>query len=71
MNRPRTPAAVAKPRPVLICESCRYAWEPAVPSWTAEHVQALSNGCPECGGWLYLGEIAPTNPTPTPRSART
>lgn len=69
MTGPRARAAVVEARPVLICQGCRYAWEPAAPDWTAEHLQALSSGCPECGDWLYLGEIAPPDPTPNPRSA--
>ncbi|GAA3219474.1 hypothetical protein GCM10017691_02950 [Pseudonocardia petroleophila] len=67
MTGPRALEAVVEGHPVLICQGCRFAWEPTGPDWTGEHLQALSNGCPECGDWLYLGEIAP--PDPTPRSA--
>jgi hypothetical protein len=67
MTGPRAPETVVETRLVLICQGCRFGWEPTGPDWSGEHLQALSNGCPECGDWLYLGEIAP--PDPTPRSA--
>jgi hypothetical protein len=55
---------------VLTCAGCRYAWEPAEGPWTAEHLQAFATGCPQCGDWLYLGQLAnPATATtvPTPR----
>jgi hypothetical protein len=49
--------APAEGRAVLICQGCHFAWEPASMVWTGEYLQALSGGCPECGDWLYLGEL--------------
>jgi hypothetical protein len=51
---------VAERRVVLICAGCGYGWEPDGPQWTEEHLRALSAGCPECGDWLWLGELAGT-----------
>lgn len=53
-------------RLVLICEGCRYAWEPLAAEWTTDHLRAFAAGCPECGDWLYLGELADH---PRPRRA--
>jgi hypothetical protein len=61
MTRPRPATAAPDRRMVLICESCRYAFEPLW-QWTAEHLQALADGCPECGDWLYLGELVDPDP---------
>lgn len=69
MTGPRKHIEGGGPRPVLICQGCRFAWEPDAREWSAEHIQALAAGCPECGDWLYLGEIAPADSTPIPRSA--
>jgi hypothetical protein len=44
--------------PLLVCPGCGYAWEPAGPEWTCEHLRALAEGCPECGSWLYVAELA-------------
>jgi hypothetical protein len=54
---------------VLVCQGCGYAWEPAGPGWTAEHLHALAQGFPECGDWLYLGELADPPHVPYPRKA--
>lgn len=65
MNCSTTPDAAA-PHVVLICQGCRYAFEPAGSDWTPEYMRALAGGCPECGDWLYLGELA----DPSPRKAQ-
>lgn len=67
MTAPRPTAAGDVRRVVLICQSCRYAWEPASLEWTADYLRALSAGCPECGDWLYLGEIAERQDVASPR----
>jgi Zn-finger nucleic acid-binding protein len=42
---------------VLVCESCPYAWEPGTAD-RAEVDSLIQDGCPDCGGWLGVGEIA-------------
>jgi hypothetical protein len=53
-----------EPRVVLLCQGCRYGWEPHDAAWNEDYLRALSNGCPECGDWLYLGQL--TIPAPRP-----
>lgn len=44
-------------RGVLVCSTCQDTWEPAASS--AEEFAALvAAGCPGCGGWVWLGELA-------------
>lgn len=48
------------PRVVLTCFSCQESWEPdlTAPDGVAEL------GCPHCGGWTWMGELAePTSAT--------
>jgi hypothetical protein len=72
MTARRRPAPAVDRRIVLICAGCRYAWEPADEPWSAEHLQAFCTGCPVCGDWLYLGELAnpPATEMPSPRRPR-
>lgn len=71
MTAQQTPTAPRRPPPVLICQGCGYVWEPLASDWTAEHRQGLADGCPECGDWLYLAEVAHLDPMSSPRRART
>jgi hypothetical protein len=49
---------------VLICAGCSYAWEPDDGAGTGEDLQGVDIGCPQCGDWLFLGElIDPAIPT--------
>lgn len=63
-SKPTTPDAV------LLCQSCRYAIEATAP----DGQRALIDGCPDCGDWLFLGDLTDTNaepsPIPAPRKAR-
>jgi hypothetical protein len=44
---------------VLVCQSCPHVSEPA--RMTGDEFAALVRaGCPECGGWVWLGELAET-----------
>ena len=55
------------PDTVLLCQSCRYAVEATAP----DGQRALIDGCPDCGDWLFLGDLAETTTSiPTPRKAR-
>jgi hypothetical protein len=40
-----------------MCAGCSYAWEPADGAGPDAHLQAIDTGCPECGDWLFLGEL--------------
>jgi len=42
---------------VLVCADCPYVWEPAALSGE-EFADLIRTGCPECGGWVWLGELA-------------
>ncbi len=62
-SKPSTPDAV------LLCQSCRYAVEATAP----DGQRALIDGCPDCGDWLFLGDLtdpAETTSIPAPRKAR-
>jgi len=43
-------------RAVLICQSFPYVWEPAQIDGE-EFAVLVRSGCPECGGWVWLGEL--------------
>jgi len=44
---------------VLVCQSCPHVFEPA--RMTADEFATLvGEGCPECGGWVWLGELVET-----------
>lgn len=60
MTRP-----AARPQLVLVCQGCRYAVEPV----GSDDLHAVTDGCPECGDWLYLGDLADHPPVPRPRRA--
>ncbi|MBW0091431.1 hypothetical protein I4I73_21530 [Pseudonocardia sp. KRD-184] len=41
---------------VLVCSLCLDTWEPA--SVGAEEFDVIAaDGCPTCGGWVWLGEL--------------
>ncbi len=43
-------------RGVLVCQGCHQVWEPAQTG--ADDFAALATaGCPECGGWVWIGEL--------------
>lgn len=44
-------------RAVLVCSTCRDTWEPAAVD-AEEFAGLVADGCPECGGWVWLGELA-------------
>lgn len=48
---PADPAAL---RMVLCCTACQRAWQPAATTWD----ELSSSGCPDCGGWTWIGELA-------------
>lgn len=48
---------------VLVCQSCPYVWEPATVA-ADEFAALVRQGCPDCGGWVWLGEVV----GPTERS---
>lgn len=41
---------------VLVCSSCRDTWEP-VTVGAEEFAGIAADGCPSCGGWVWLGEL--------------
>ncbi len=44
---------------VLVCQTCPYVWEPGV-TGAAEFAELVRDGCPDCGGWVWLGELVET-----------
>lgn len=44
-------------RVVLICMACEFAWEPELVE-PEEQGEAMSSGCPYCGGWTWIGELS-------------
>ena len=61
-----SPSPPTTPQTVLLCQTCRYAVEATAP----DGQRALVDGCPDCGDWLFLGDLAETTTLPTPRKAR-
>lgn len=55
-----TPAPM---RAVLVCHACPYVWEPAV-SDADEFAVLIRDGCPDCGGWIWLGELVECRAAP-------
>ena len=45
------------PSVVLVCTACQHIWEPDLLD-PADRVEAASTGCPLCGGWTWIGQIA-------------
>lgn len=61
-------AAPANPTPasapvVLACQGCPYTWEPGRVDLD-ELAELLGSGCPQCGDWLWFGELV----VPAPRA---
>ncbi len=48
---------------VLVCQGCRHEWEPQ-PGDLREIEQLVSDGCPHCGDWLFLGQLLPVGDRP-------
>ncbi|MGQ0575736.1 MAG: hypothetical protein ACT4RN_16265 [Pseudonocardia sp.] len=43
-------------RAVLVCQACPYVWEPTQTD-ADEFAVLVRAGCPDCGGWIWLGEL--------------
>lgn len=41
---------------VLVCQDFPHVWEPARTT-AAEFAALVRAGCPDCGGWVWLGEL--------------
>lgn len=41
---------------VLVCSICHDTWEPATVG-AEEFAAVAAEGCPACGGWVWLGEL--------------
>ena len=41
---------------VLVCQACPYVWEPGAVD-PDEFAALVRSGCPDCGGWVWLGEL--------------
>ncbi len=41
---------------LLACQGCRHEWEPQ-PGDLREIEQLVSDGCPDCGDWLFRAEV--------------
>jgi hypothetical protein len=41
---------------LLVCTDCQHAWEPDLVDPT-DQAEAMSTGCPLCGGWTWIGEL--------------
>lgn len=48
---------------VLACDTCQHVWEP-----TLQDFGTGNTGCPLCGGWTWIVELAEPDPIPAPRS---
>ena len=49
-------------RLLLVCTDCQHAWEPDLLDPTNQ-AEAMSIGCPLCGGWTWVGQLAePSEP---------
>ena len=43
-------------RAVLVCQTCPYVWDPGAVDLD-EFAELVRSGCPDCGGWVWLGEL--------------
>lgn len=43
---------------LLVCTECDHAWEVSSGEVVGESAAAGSTGCPLCGGWTWVGELA-------------
>jgi hypothetical protein len=43
-------------RAVLVCQTCPFVWEPGAVD-ADEFAALVRSGCPDCGGWVWLGEL--------------
>lgn len=50
-------------RAVLVCHACPYVWEPAV-THADEFAGLVRAGCPDCGGWVWLGDLVEAEAAP-------
>lgn len=50
--RQTTPAAETA-RVVLACTTCEHVYEPDLDTWDGGET-----GCPRCGGWTFIAELA-------------
>jgi hypothetical protein len=55
---------------LLVCTDCQYAWEPDLLDPT-DQGEAMSTGCPLCGGWTWIGELTERSKGVLPRSSDT
>jgi hypothetical protein len=42
---------------LLVCTDCEHAWEPGLLD-PSDRAEAMSIGCPRCGGWVWIGQLA-------------
>jgi ssDNA-binding Zn-finger/Zn-ribbon topoisomerase 1 len=51
----RDPVALGELRPwaVLACSTCQATWEPSL-----DDVARGNTGCPQCGGWTWIAQLA-------------
>jgi formate dehydrogenase maturation protein FdhE len=52
VNAPTEASAV-----VLACTGCDHAWEVSLDDMAGEAAAAGATGCPECGGWTWVGQL--------------
>jgi hypothetical protein len=57
------PEQITRPPVVLDCQGCTYTWEPGRVDLD-DLAELLGSGCPQCGDWLWFGELA----VPAPRA---
>jgi hypothetical protein len=55
---------------LLVCTDCQHAWEPELLDPT-DQAEAMSIGCPLCGGWTWIGELMEPRKDVLPRPAET
>lgn len=48
---------------VLACDTCQHTWEP-----DPDDFDTGQTGCPRCGGWTWLAELAEPATVADPRS---
>lgn len=53
--RPRSPVQIPLIAVVLECSQCQQTWEP---DYYGDPSEAMSSGCPHCGGWTWTGQLA-------------
>lgn len=62
-----TDLRVISPTVVMVCQDCEHGWELVS---TADVRALMDNGCPNCEGWVWAGDLMAGHTTTTDDARR-